>query len=223
MRPALSRHNTEVLLDMAVGNQGDVLGYHDFGGGPDGDDEGDNNPVSEDCRLFLAELGRDALGGSQEGVTRHVLKWPTLKMIDTISADILTGMGIDPACALAIHDALGKRGIGIEIVDADADDAQVVVEDNLTGWIFQLEENVAWNSIGMLKLPPLPDSVASAMAGEPLSRIFSHPAFDGHELIVREVQPGEDFITVYLAEVIYPTLTVRDIVDRRRLALAKAA
>lgn len=222
MIPALSQRNTEVLLDMALSNQGDVLGYHSFGGGPvDGDEDGDQS--YEDCRLFLAELGRDALGGGQPNVTRHVLGWASLRMIDPISADILTGMGIDAACALAIHDALGKRGVGIEIVDEDAEDDIVLAEGRQSGWNFLLGSDVIWYSSCLLTLPPLPETMISAMSGKPLSHVFSHPAFDGHNLVMRDIQNNDFSCAIQFDDAIVADLNVSRLIDRQRNALLKAA
>lgn len=215
MTPALSRRNTEVLLDMAVGNQGDILGYHDFGGSPDGDDD---HPLSEDCRLFLAELGHDALCGNQDGVRRQVMKWPTLRRMDVVTAGLLAHKGIDAACALAIHDALGKRGVDIEIIDGDDD--ELVVEARQNVWIIRLGGGVVWNSSGLIQVPCLPEIVRDAVAGQHLATLIDHPALRPHDLVIREVGSSPEFMTVSLVEPPLDSLLPRDIDDIGRTVKA---
>lgn len=220
MTPAIPDYATRTLLDMALRNQGDILGYRDFGGPETGDGE---EVCESDQVAFLEELATDALRGDQESVRLRVLSWPTLRRMDPVTAALLMYMGIDAACALALHDALGKSDHGLEIVDADEEHGHRIVEANAVGWIVTLPGGVVWNSIGLLRLPAMPDTVGASMAGEPLHRLLSHPALDGWKLIVRQISADGDDAIVHLTHIPLPDHGVRELEALRRENLKKAA
>ena len=123
-------------------------------------------------------------------------------------------MGIDAACALALHDALGAAGEGIDIVDHDEEIEGTLVEAREFQWLVRISPDVRWNSDGVITVPGLPDTVAAALAGQPLVHLISHPALDPHQLVISSVTPGEDQSVVHLAQIPVADLDVRAVDGR---------
>jgi hypothetical protein len=177
--PVLTRHCSETLLQMARTNQGDPLGYQAFGG----------EMEDMDCETgqinFMDELATDALTGGQPGVVRRLMEWPTLRTMDAVTAALLRHMGVLPECALALSDALGKSRQPVEIGDGDEDCGIVRIHGDERNWAVQMDYGrIAWNSLGMVILPAIPVTAASAAAGRPLRDLFSHPVLDRFDLLI---------------------------------------
>lgn len=197
MTPNITRRQASTLVRMALSNQGDPLGFRDFN---PADEEGEemNEHDLDDAML---ELTHEALVGSQPAVTRHVHDHMVQSRMDAATADILLHHGIDPVAALVLDDMFAGEEDGLCIMRADEDGSRImhlVAERRGSWWSVPLdpasdETNMPrWHSDGGIVLDAMPDVLAAAAVGRPLSEIVSHPALDRHPLIVTGVdQKGE--------------------------------
>lgn len=223
MRPTIDEHAAAILVDMALSRQGDVLGLRDFLPV----DEQDDDISDQDNLDGMMELARDALGGDQPGVRRRAMQWPAKKRMDAVTMDLLTQMGVDAAVALVLDDALGTRGSALCIHDEDQldddDNMPAMAEVQADSWAIDLTPTVTWHSqgfLGVLYVPRMPDTVAVAAEGRPLTSVLTHPVLDRHALHIRSVvqrSNGESSITMTLPD----PLTLGHMELRRRM-LARA-
>jgi hypothetical protein len=182
--PVIARHCAEKLLHMALSNQGDPLGYRAFGGIVEDAD------CETDQINFMDELAADALRGDQPHVVDRLMSWPTLRTMDCVTSALLRSLGILPEAALALSDALGKTSTTLEIIDGDDcgdRDGLVHVTGHETSWAVRIDEHAAWNSLGMVILPALPETARTAAVGMKLRDIVSHPVLDRFDLSIDRV------------------------------------
>lgn len=197
MTPTITRQQASTLLRMALSSQGDPLGFRDFHPA-DAEDEEMNEHDLEDAML---ELAHEALVSSQPVVTRHVHDHMAQTRMDAATADILLHHGIDPVAALVLDDMFAGQEDGLCIMRADEDGSGImhlVAERRGSWWSVPLDpasndtEMPRWHSDGGIVLDAMPDVLATAAVGRPLSEVVSHPALDRHPLIVTGVdQEGE--------------------------------
>lgn len=212
--PVLARHCSETLLKMARSNQGDPLGYQAFGG--------DMEDV--DCEVeqinFMDELASDALTGRQPSVVRRLLEWPTLRTMDAVSAALLRHIGVLPEVALALADALGKERSAVEIGDGDEDCGRIRVHGDERNWSVHIEYNrIAWNSLGLVVLPPIPLTAGGAAVGRPLRDLFSHAVLDTFDLRIDKVDGTANGTTVAVTNMRADASTAYKVGDLRAQTL----
>jgi hypothetical protein len=192
MRPTIDFRQADALVNMALSNRGDVVGFLGF---LDQDEEAET--TDHDNALGMMELVEDALSGTQEYVTRRVMEWRTDRRIDPVTHGLLVHMGIDAAAALRIDDALSRCSETLRILDGDAQEnadgspPTPVVETSGGVWVIEIGEGCTWQSSWDLLVPTMPDTVAAAAIGRTLSTVVSHPAFDGQPLGIVEIRPHD--------------------------------
>lgn len=195
--PTLRQANLQTLMEMVDEGGDDVLGFRDYGGDV-------YAPESEKLEL-LSDLASDALSGRQEGVMRRLAEWPALRKMDVVTATLLAHLGIDAASALILSDALGKTGKIIQIVGRDNDYATLPDAVRVTGsemkWTTAMGGGVSWGSTGVVRTPPLPETVASAMVGKSLRTIVSHPVLDAYDFVVTCAQVADEWTSIDVASV----------------------
>lgn len=203
MNPVIERDVAQKLLDRALSNQGDPMGYRAFGGTWDGQEDDVDGTTEADQVNLVDELAGDALAG-REGACSHIVRHTrTARHMDAITAAVLLHMGIEPAGALAMLEAVlatGERRM--QIADADADDTHWVVDANAGLWRVKLDAadgpGAMWISNGELVIAELPETIMAAAAGRPLRDIVSHPALDALPLTVAYAASagGETALTI---------------------------
>ncbi len=230
MTPNITRRQASTLVRMALSNQGDPLGFRDFN--PEGEEGEEMN--EHDLDDAMLELTHEALVGSQPAVTRHVHDHMVQSRMDAATADILLHHGIDPVAALVLDDMFAGEEDGLCIMRADEDGSRImhlVAERRGSWWSVPLdpasdETNMPrWHSDGGIVLEAMPDVLAAAAIGRPVSEIISHPALDRHALVVSGVEhEGEASILRFDRQ---PTLGKRSLIrhasDRRAAARLGAA
>lgn len=126
--------------------------------------------------------------------------------LDEISASLMLGMGLNP---LAVAWS-ARAGEGVEVMMDDVMMAEIDIwtdaaDDTCTTRV-HLADGVSWLSSGGLALLDLdlPDSLACALAGKPLSSVFSHHVLDGMNLTIDRVEDrevdGDDCTVVVVRE-----------------------
>jgi len=99
--------------------------------------------------------------------------------LDEISAILLTHMGVIPLTVAW----LARTGEGVTLYDGDQRLGHVDVFDKPSSdeceTIVDVADGVKWLVRGAMAIEPLPDVVAGALVGRPLSDAVSHPALDG--------------------------------------------
>jgi hypothetical protein len=197
MTPNITRQQASTLLRMALSNQGDPLGFRDFHPADDESEEMNEHDVDD----AMLELAHEALVGSQPAVTRHVHDHMVQSRMDAATADVLLHHGIDPVAALVLDDMFAGEEDGLCIMRADEDGSGImhlVAERRGSSWRLPLApdsddgETPTWHSDGGIVLGAMPDVLAAAAIGRPVSEIVSHPALDRHALIVSGVDQGSE-------------------------------
>ena len=189
--PSVTRDCAERLLEMARTGQGDPLGYEASGG----------EMTQADCDVDnvnrMDELATAALRGDRDLLLR-LSDWPTLRRIDSATRALIAHMGVDPDAVRTLSDVLGKTGMDLDVVDAEGeDDQRPVISSTPLAWAVHLKRGeVAWNSVGFVVTPVLPDVVAATAVGRRLSDVFSHSVLDAHDLYVTEITSGARTSTI---------------------------
>lgn len=192
MTPTITRQQASTLVRMALSSQGDPLGFRDFHPAYAEDEE----MTEHDLEDAMLELAHEALVDSQPAVTRRVRDHMSQCRMDAATADILLHHGIDPVAALVLDGMFAGQEDGLCIMRADEDGSGImhlVAERRGSWWSVPLDaasedaETPRWHSDGGIVLDAMPDVLAAAAVGRPLSEIVSHPALDRHTLIVRAV------------------------------------
>lgn len=193
IRPTISRHCAGKLLHAALTNQGDVLGYNNFGGpGDDEDEDGIDQATESDREHFLMDLAADSLRGDQPAVLERVLKTRTDRRMDPATAAIMMHLGIIPAVALILKGVANAQKCSLDIVDENDDDRRTRVSGMQDNWEITLdfERDVHWNSYGTLIVDTMPETIATSAQGRMLREILTHPALDPLDLIIQDIDVG---------------------------------
>jgi len=226
--PALTRPCSEKLLHAALTNQGDVLGYRDFGGPRDADDDEVDQSTESDQIDFMDELANDALGDRDANVLRHLLRTRSKDRMDPVTAALLIHMGVVPAAALILREAVLAQNVALDIIDAVDDDVVSRILGHRESWEIDLDtaRGTHWSSEGTLLVDPMPETLAVAAAGRPLREVVAHPALDALDLTIERIETGPAASLVRLAgfrDDAMATLDTHHLEDIRKVAQKMAA
>lgn len=202
--PMISRICAGKLLNAAINNQGDVLGYRNYSQTSSNEDDEDDVDESDQENLIL-ELSTDALSAQDEGVLEQLLRTTTRDQMDAVTAALLLHMGIVPAAALVLRQAILGQNAAIDIVDASDsegdDDKLSCVIGFRESWELALnrDRDLHWSSEGTFTVDSLPETLAIAATGKPLRHVISHPALDKMDLTIEKIDTGPAKAIITLA------------------------
>lgn len=142
---------------------------------------------------FMGELIDDVLNGQNGNTRANVIQWPSLGKMNTVVADLLHSLGLDPAVLCVLGDVLAVHDFRMTIID-DAGEDETIVEFNDRNWSISLSQDIWYQTIADyladITMPAIPVSVTAIAAGKPLSEILSHPVLDRYKLEINQAFPG---------------------------------
>jgi hypothetical protein len=99
---------------------------------------GTANPLDRvGCEDFIADALDDVLNGQNDKLRATVLNWPSLGQMNTVAADLLHDLGLDPAVLSVLGNVLGTHDHRLTIIDDSGDD-ETVVEFSDKNWSISL-------------------------------------------------------------------------------------
>jgi hypothetical protein len=194
--------HSEIIGFINVTETDDVLRLHELAGMRGRTPYEINDAGGYNAHLDAVLSGRD--DRCREALAR-MLGRAVHSIVDLASARLLLHAGIDPATACA----LALMVDGPVTIDRDWD-LPVVVNapeeacDPGCTVAMTFAGDVSWNSEHGLRIGGLPDALAAAAVGHPLSDYVDHPAFTGLSLTLGETHERYDhrWIRVSAAEVV---------------------
>ena len=142
----------------------------------------------------LAITGADDDTIHRIAIALRARKLDTIAGLDQLTARLIAWKGIDPlvlAWLAAVSAELGAvRDMAGETV-ATVDLASSYEDAGSLNHV-EISEGVAWFSAGLLAMAPIPDALATAVIGKPLTTLLSHPVLDAHPFVITDIDTDED-------------------------------